>query len=161
MKKLFLGASKILKIHEHALAISPLSKISASLPPKNCKIFGSIYFPSIFDFQVVLMLNQLWLYRFIPHSFLMTMQGWWRIFLSFRISEFKYLRKKLSRPLLFNLYIYHCQEEISQTFSLSFFLSYREDIMLNSSLLRFHCRTRKLFTSSFIISPYISHTNNH
>ena len=71
------------------------------------------------------------------------------------------MRKKLSRPLLFNLYIYHCQEEISQTYSLSFSISYREGIMLNSSLLRFHCRTRKLFTSSFIISPYISHTNNH
>ena len=33
-------------------AISPLSKnFSVSLPPKNCKIFGSIYFPSIFDFS--------------------------------------------------------------------------------------------------------------
>ena len=101
-KYFFLGASKKKKFMDMPFAISPLSKnfFSVSLPPKNCKIFGSIYFPSIFDFQVVLMLNQLWLYRFIPHSFLMTMQGWWRIFLSFRISEFKYLRKKLSRPLL-------------------------------------------------------------
>ena len=43
--------------------------LTPPLPKKNCKILGSIYFPSIFDFQVVLMENQLWLYRFIPHSF--------------------------------------------------------------------------------------------
>ena len=87
-------------LHGHTLSYITPFKIFGLPPPLKIVIFWLNIFPLNFWFQVVLMLNQLWLYRFIPHSFLMTMQGWWRIFLSFRISEFKYLRKKLSRPLL-------------------------------------------------------------
>ena len=81
-KNYFLGSSKILRFMDMPLAISPLSKFSASLPPKNCNFLAQYISPRFLIFQVVLLLNQLWLYIFIPHSFLETMQGWWRFFLS-------------------------------------------------------------------------------
>ena len=48
--KTLLGASKILKIHGHVPAISPLSKYFSAPLPLKILIPGSIYYPLIFDF---------------------------------------------------------------------------------------------------------------
>ena len=75
-KKLFLGASKILKIHGHVPAISSLSKYFSAPLPLKIVIPGSIYYPLIFNFLsgpfVYLFHYSCDLYISIPHSFLET-----------------------------------------------------------------------------------------
>ena len=84
--KTLLGASKFFKNSWTCFSyIIPFKNIFRLPFPLKIVIFGSIFYPSIFDFSNVPIVKsyslQLWL---CPYTlqFRETMQGWWRFFLS-------------------------------------------------------------------------------
>ena len=84
--KTLLGASNFLKNSWTCFSyIIPFKNIFQLPFPLKIVIFGSIFYPTIFDFSSGPIVKsyslQLWLYIFIPHSFLETIQGLMEILL--------------------------------------------------------------------------------